>query len=183
MKYIAFLRGIAPANPNMRNEKLRRVFEDLGFENVQTVISSGNVLFDSSSKNKKSMEARIENAWPEKLGFHSTTIIRSQEEIQNLIAKNPFDDLDHCKETYLLATFLKNPLEKPPMDLPCQNERKTAKILSFDRDLQLFCSTVDTSGSKTPDFMVWAEKQFGKQISSRTWKTVLRIADKMEKQH
>lgn len=39
--YVALLRGIVPLNPNMRNEKLRGVFEKLGFTNVRTVISSG----------------------------------------------------------------------------------------------------------------------------------------------
>jgi uncharacterized protein (DUF1697 family) len=45
VKYVALLRGIAPTNPNMRNDKLRGVFEKLSFENVKTVISSGNVVF------------------------------------------------------------------------------------------------------------------------------------------
>jgi uncharacterized protein (DUF1697 family) len=53
MKYVALLRGIGPSNPNMRNEKLRGVFEKLGFDNVQTVISSGNVLFQTPTKDMK----------------------------------------------------------------------------------------------------------------------------------
>ena len=61
-KYIAFLRGIGPGNPNMRNEKLRGAFEELGFKNVQSVISSGNVIFDSpaggQAKNIKTLDGR-----------------------------------------------------------------------------------------------------------------------------
>lgn len=64
-KYAALLRGIGPSNPNMRNEKLRGVFENLGFQNVQTVISSGNVLFETRSNNIKELEAIIEKALPE----------------------------------------------------------------------------------------------------------------------
>ncbi|MGH2757636.1 MAG: DUF1697 domain-containing protein [Actinomycetota bacterium] len=48
-RFVALLRGIGPLNPNMRNEKLREVFVGLGFENVRTVITTGNVLFDSPS--------------------------------------------------------------------------------------------------------------------------------------
>lgn len=47
-EYVALLRGIGPANPNQRNDKLRGVFEEFGFEDVRTV-SSGNVLFRSDS--------------------------------------------------------------------------------------------------------------------------------------
>ncbi|HET7360661.1 MAG TPA: DUF1697 domain-containing protein [Salinimicrobium sp.] len=182
LQYIAFLRGIGPGNPNMRNEKLQGVFEDLGFKNVQTVISSGNVLFDSSSKNVTAMEKEIEKTWPEKLGFTSTTIIRSQKEIQTFIAKKPFGELEHSKETYLLVTFLKEPPDKLPINLPYQNEDKSYKVMSYNKELRALCSVSDTTAVKTPDFMRWLEKNFGKEISSRTWKTVLRIANKMEKQ-
>ena len=68
-KYVALLRGIAPTNPNMRNDKLRSVFEKLGFENVKTVISSGNVVFESPSRSIRKLEERIAKAFPEELGF------------------------------------------------------------------------------------------------------------------
>lgn len=87
MRYVAFLRGIMPMNPNMRGEKLREVFESLGFTKVATVIASGNVIFDSPSKSVTALEKKIESALPEKLGFTSTTIIRSQEEIEKLMKK------------------------------------------------------------------------------------------------
>lgn len=49
-QYAAFLRGVAPTSPNMHNKKLRSVFEGLGFTNVTTVISSGNIIFESPVK-------------------------------------------------------------------------------------------------------------------------------------
>jgi uncharacterized protein (DUF1697 family) len=57
--YVALLRGIMPMNPNMKSEKLKAVFESLGFKNVATVIASGNVVFDSPSKDLDALEARI----------------------------------------------------------------------------------------------------------------------------
>jgi uncharacterized protein (DUF1697 family) len=90
MKYVALLRGIGPSNPNMRNEKLRGVFESLGFEHVQTVITSGNVLFESPSRDVNSLEAQIEEAIQSQLGFSSTTIIRSHQQLKRLANKDPF---------------------------------------------------------------------------------------------
>src|SRR5687767_7497328 len=106
IKYVALLRGIAPMNPNMRNDILRGVFEKLGFAHVQTVISSGNVLFKSDSQDTEKLEKRIEQAIPQELGFSSTTIIRSQEQLQKLVKKNPFDNMEHTPKTYLDVTFL-----------------------------------------------------------------------------
>jgi len=59
--YVALLRGITPSNPNMRNEELRSVFGDIGFENVQSVISSGNILFETG-RNLEELESTIEKA-------------------------------------------------------------------------------------------------------------------------
>ncbi len=56
----------------MRNDKLRGVFQELGFANVQTVITSGNVVFETDSHDVRALEARIEEAWPAQLGFRST---------------------------------------------------------------------------------------------------------------
>jgi hypothetical protein len=41
------------------------------------------------------------------------------------------------------------------------------------------CSVIDLTGSRTPDLMLRLEKQFGKEITTRTWKTVERILKAM----
>jgi uncharacterized protein (DUF1697 family) len=107
-KYVALLRGIAPSNPNMRNDKLREFFEQQGFANVKTVISSGNVVFESPTRNAKKLEETIEKMLPEQLGFKSTTIIRSKVQLQQLVEKNPFEGMEHSQKSSLNVTFLKN---------------------------------------------------------------------------
>ena len=177
MKYVALLRGIAPLNPNMHNDKLRGVFEELGFKNIQTVISSGNVLFESSSKNIKALETSIEKILPRRLGFTSSTIIRSEEELQRLVEQNPFNGIDDSPKSRLNVTFLKN-VNEIKFKFPYRAANATYELLGiYDRSI---CSVIDLSGSKTPDLMVWLEKQFGKEITTRTWKTVHRILKKME---
>ena len=152
--YVALLRGIMPMNPNMKGEKLRQVFESLGFEHVGTVIASGNVVFSSPSKNAAGLEARIEKAFPKRLGFKSTTIIRSCKELEGLVKKNPFKGVRDEKPNYLIVTFFK------------------------DRRKEL-CTVVDLTGAGTPDFMRSLEREHGKAMTTRTWKTLGRILKKM----
>jgi uncharacterized protein (DUF1697 family) len=154
MRYVALLRGIMPSNPNMHGEKLRSVFEELGFKNVTSVIASGNIIFDSPSKSTTALEKKIEDALPKKLGFKSTTIMRSQAEIEALVQRNPFKGVKDEKPNYLVVTFFK------------------------DRTKEL-CTVVDLSADKTPNFMSALEKKHGKAITTRTWKTVHRILKKM----
>lgn len=170
--YVALLRGIAPLNPNMRNEKLRGVFEKLGFENVRTVISSGNVVFESPSRAVKRLEESIENALPEELGFKSTTIIRTKAQIQQLVDKNPFKGMEHSQKSSLNVTFLKN---KTSLDIkfPYKFDNRDYTLVGIYAGA--ICSVIDLTSSKTPDLMGWLEKKFGKEITTRTWKTVERI--------
>ena len=116
-RYVALLRGIYPSNPRMRNENLRQVARDLGYEEVSTVISSGNIVFASESTDPAGIEASFEAAWPERLGFESTTIVRSRAELAALVDLRPFGELVHKPETYLLATFSKEELSVP-LELP-----------------------------------------------------------------
>lgn len=171
-KYVALLRGISPLNPNMRNDKLRDVFEELGFTNVKTVISSGNVIFETHSKDSKKLEQMIENSILAQLGFTSTTIIRSREQLQALMEAKPFGEREHTKQTNLTVTFLKN---KPAIEL--DSLRKIGdegyEILGM-QDGAVY-SVLDLTSAKTPQLMSWLERQLGKEITTRTWNTVLRI--------
>jgi uncharacterized protein (DUF1697 family) len=171
--YVALLRGIGPGNPNMSNEKLRRVCEELGFSQVSSVISSGNVIFTSALRNQEKMEKMLEAAWPQKLGFTSTTIIRSQAQLQALHQKAPFKGYDHSAKTSLNVTFLQRPL--PASTAPAG--RGYNILHTYEREI---CSVVDTTSTKTPSLMSDLEKQFGKQMTTRTWLTVEKILKKME---
>jgi uncharacterized protein (DUF1697 family) len=154
--YVALLRGIMPMNPNMRGEKLKGVFESLGFKNVMTVIASGNVIFDTQAKDMLALETKIEKALTAQLGFKSATIVRSKEELENLVKKNPFKGVKDEKPNYLVVTFFK------------ENKKEACTVINLDNN----------SGS---DFMRDIEKKHGKDLTSRTWKTVGRILAKMEK--
>jgi len=169
MKYVALLRGIGPSNPNMHQKKLEGVLEELGFTNVKAIISSGNVVFGSPSKDIAKLEEKIEKAWPIKLGFNSMTIVRSSDQLKALVAKKPYGATEHSRENYLLVTFFKQP--------PKSIKGNYHDVLGVNA----LCSVIDTTASKTPDFMAKTDRQFGKdQITSRTWKTIERILKKME---
>lgn len=175
MKYIALLRGIGPGDPRMRNENLRRVFESLKLSDVQSVISSGNIIFSTSNTND--LEEDIETALYDQLGFHSQTIIRSQGDLKHIIDLQPFGDREHNSKVYLLVTFLKTKPTKLPK-LPATSPDGSATLLGFDEQTLALFTATDTTQVKTPDVMLWLEKQFGKQMTSRSWNTIQRIYKK-----
>ena len=177
-QYVALLRGIMPSNPNMRQAKLKGVLEGLGFARVRPVLASGNVVFDSPERSAAALEARMEAAWPARLGFISTTIVRSRAELERIVALDPYAGLEHRKDTYLLVTFFKR-RTKLPFSPPFELEGRPWRVVAA-ADRVIF-SVVDTTTGQTPDLMAWLDRTLGREISSRTWKTVHRILAVMER--
>ena len=146
--------------------------------NVKGVISSGNVVFETSSKDIGALETKIEAAWPKKLGFTSTTIVRSQQQLERLVQADPYKGALHNAKNYQLVTFFKKP-PKIDFKFPFQPLSRDYRLLKVVDDT-LF-SVIDTTATgHSPDLMAWLEKQFGKEITSRTYKTIQRILKKME---
>lgn len=174
MKYAAFLRGIGPLNPNMRNEKLREVFESVGFDNVQTVITTGNVVFEAAGKEIAALETMIETALPEQLGFNSTTIILSHAELKEVAAGHPFNLDEDPKKTEPFVAFTKRMVG----DFAYEADDDGFGILGVHART-LYC--LGNCETKQPlELMRWLEKEFHKEITTRTWRTVERVLKKME---
>ncbi len=179
-KFVAMIRGIGPGNPNMTSEKFKVFFTELGFTNVSTVLSSGNVIFESQENNTSTLAKLIEQSLPQKLGFSRSVIVRSQTELQKIIELDIFKDIEHShnKGKYLLITFFRlTPTIN--LKLPFTPENKPYTIIG-KADKTIF-GVIDLSKSKTPDYMSWLEKMFGKDITSRTPKTIRLILSRMNK--
>jgi len=93
-------------------DQLRRIFESLGFSSIETFIASGNVIFESTSKNVKTLEKRIENALCEALGYEVATFIRTEAELVEIANYRPFRESDLEAVGSLNIVFLGEALDK-----------------------------------------------------------------------
>lgn len=90
MKYLAFLRGInVGGNKRVEMSKLKKVFENLGFQNVSTYINSGNVFFESEQVNQSSLYSKIEEEIAKTFGFSVPVITKTAKYIQDLAKAVP----------------------------------------------------------------------------------------------
>lgn len=177
--YAALLRGIAPSNPNMTNDKLRGVLEGLGFERVVSVLASGNLVFRAPEQDVPSLESRIQEALHAQLGIPGGTIVRTAAELRTLLDSDPFPGLTHGRGSYLTATFLKDGATAPAR-LPERDDPRV-HVVGYDPAARVFLSVIDNSEpGRTPDFMVWLDRTYGKDITTRTWLTVQRIVTKLD---
>lgn len=172
MKYVMLLRGMGPGDPEFNNQTICQCLEGLGYTNVSSLQASGNYLFETNTNDVTKMEADIEDAIETRVGYRRAAVVKSAEQIAELVILDPFAGMTHGPSSYLLVTFMKR-ATKPTFLLPYQPDGKPYKILCYKEGM-LFTTTNNTV-VKTTDLMTWLEKQFGKDITSRTWNTTLRM--------
>lgn len=178
-RYTALLRGIAPSNPNMTNDKLRGVLEGLGLGSVGSVLASGNLVFETGETDVPALEGRIQRALTAELGIPGGTIVRELGELRALLDRDPFEGLTHGRGTYLTVTFRK--ARGADVTVPEDPDPRT-RVVGYDREADAFLAVIDNSEpGRTPDFMAWLDATYGKDITTRTWLTVQRIVTKLEK--
>src|SRR5881396_683013 len=76
-RHVAFLRAINVGGHHVvPMPRLQKLFEGLGFADVETFIASGNVIFTSAGATR-ALEKRIESRLERSLGYEVATFLRS----------------------------------------------------------------------------------------------------------
>lgn len=91
-RYVAFLRGMNLGKRRLAMSRLKGFFADLGFDEVETFIASGNVLFCSDVKDKSKLEAQIGRHLEKSLSYPVATFVRRAEEVSAIGKASVFPD-------------------------------------------------------------------------------------------
>ena len=165
--YAAFLRGVGPTNAQM--PALRKAFEKAGFSDVRTLLSSGNLVFTAKKTPVAFLQRTAEAAMQESLGKTFLTVVRSIDQLRELLASDPFKGHRVAAEAKRVITFLRDP--PPAVKLPVELEG--ARIVALQGN-EAFTAYVPKAND--PVFMRLIEKTFGKAQTTRTWQTVEKVA-------
>jgi uncharacterized protein (DUF1697 family) len=166
-RYAAFLRGVMPTNA--KNADLKRAFEDAGFADVKTLLTSGNLVFTAGKASVSRLQAHAEAAMEKRLGRSFLTIVRPIDELHSLLASNPYKGVKLASDAKRIVTFLREP---PSGGLRLPIEQDGARILAV-RDSVAFGAYTPTP--KGPVFMTLLDKTFGKAQTTRTWQTLEKV--------
>ncbi|MCA9381534.1 DUF1697 domain-containing protein [Candidatus Dojkabacteria bacterium] len=170
-KYVAFLRGInSGKNPSTKMGDIKALFKQIGFEKVDSVLASGNIIFESDEDNLKE---KIDSEFEKEFGFNPNSVIRSEQEITDIINKNLFPkDLTKSQKTNV--SFL---LEDKAYSFSVPFEQGCYKILEINN--KSIFSIVDIDNGSTLDLMKFLDDEFGKDLTTRTFGTVGKVYKKM----
>jgi uncharacterized protein (DUF1697 family) len=167
-RYVAFLRGVSPSNAKMAD--LKACFEKIGFTDVRTVLSSGNVVFTADIKPASDLTKTIESGMTQYLPRAFPVILRTTDYLQKMLKADPYADFHITPEAKRVITFLSQP-HKETQTLPFESD--DVRILA-KRGNEVFTAYIPNESG--PVFMTLIEKQFGKHVTTRTWDTVKKCA-------
>ena len=173
---IALLRGInVGGKRKIRMADLRQLCTTLGYSNVQTYIQSGNIIFHTTENNNTDLQSQLSSAIDKQYGFQVPTIVLDAETFTDILSNNPFitdNDINSLHVTFL--------------DQAIPEEQTTALHLQNYPD-QIACSTnlvylkCTKKYHQTKYSNQYFEKQLNCQATTRNWKTIQAIAQKINK--
>ena len=155
---------------NAKMPELREAFESAGFTAVRTVLASGNVVFDARRAPAASIQRGAEAAMRTRLGQSFPTIVRSVDALEEILASDPYRAFRLAPGAKRIVTFFR---DDPPARPALPIEQDGARLLSI-RGGQLFGAYLPTP--RGPVFMSLIEKNFGREVTTRTWDTVAKVA-------
>lgn len=103
--WVGLLRGVNVGGRNrLSMAELKRAMEAEGFLSVQTLLQSGNVVFQSGGSADE-VRDRLERVLADGLGLACEVVVRSKAEWQSVLDANPLPDFAASAPEKLLAVF------------------------------------------------------------------------------
>jgi uncharacterized protein (DUF1697 family) len=117
IRHAALLRGVnVGGNKKLAMADLRQLLSDLGYEQVSTLLQSGNAVFTAAAAaNGRALAATIESALASRLGLSSRVTLRTHRQLAEVIDENPFPSAEQDPAKHLVQ-FLFDPLTPADRD-------------------------------------------------------------------
>lgn len=103
-RYCAFFASINVGGNRLTMADLRYAFEREELENVETVVASGNVLFDYDDRPTAGLEDLLAHMMLERFDLKTFAAVRNRDEVRGAVEDNPFTGIgqDHHVHTLFL---------------------------------------------------------------------------------
>ena len=171
---IALLRAINVGGRNLVTmADLRQLLEALRFTRVQSLLQSGNLIFQSDRRSAATLERLLEAETEKRLGIAIDYLVRSAAEWQAIVARNPFPGEAERDPGRLVVVLLKKAPQ--PSDVQAlQAVIQGPEIVRADGK-QLYAFYPAGQGtSKLTNTVI--EKKLATRGTARNWNTVLKLA-------
>jgi uncharacterized protein (DUF1697 family) len=178
MKYAALLRGInVGGNKKVPMADLRAMTAKIGFDDPQTLLQSGNLVFSAKSQPAEKLEALFEAATKKHIGVECSYLLRTADEWAKLMAANPFPKEAKADPAHLAVTFCRDTPTPSALDALRSEIRGKEAITLVGRELYAWYP----DGMGTSKLAIALSKnKLGTICTARNWNTVVKVGVLLE---
>lgn len=172
-RLIALLRAVNVGGRKLAMAELRALCGELGWEEVETYIQSGNLVFRASGK-AEAHEKKLEEAIEGRFGLDVPVIVRTAAQWAALVAANPFPKVaeDEPNRLHLLVS------KHAPKDDAAErlmDRARAGEVVKAAGGALWFHFPEGVGTSKLTPAVI--DKAAGSPSTSRNWRTVLKLQE------
>jgi uncharacterized protein (DUF1697 family) len=172
--YVALLRGINLGSHNkIAMDHLRKLFVALGHHDVKTYIQSGNVIFKSPVDDKSRLAGDIEQRIAEELGVKVTVLVRTRDDLAEIVANSPFLSRESDPKKLHVA-FLSDAPDPERLAGLAAPAGEPAEFSLVGREIYLY---YPNGYGRTKLTNAYVEKRLGVAATTRNWRVVNKLYD------
>jgi uncharacterized protein (DUF1697 family) len=172
--HVALLRGVnVGGRKPVSMSDLRALLGALGFAGARSLLQSGNLVFRCDRLAGAELERLLETEAANRLDLHTDFFVRTGEEWEAVIARNPFSAEAERDPGHLVVMFMKNaPSAK---DAAALQSAITGTETTHADGRQLYIVYPNGIGrSRLTGALI--EKKLATRGTARNWNTILRLA-------
>ena len=172
-KYLALLRGINVSGHNMiKMDALKKMLENMGFQNVETYIQSGNVFLDSEDENAAGVGFKIKQEIAKVFGYDVPVVMVSKNDLELCFTNNLFLMEKGCDSKKLYVAFISKELTAVALnDLKISNFKPDEAAIDGNR---IYIKYAIGAGKTNLD-QKYIEKKLNVVATIRNWNTVTNL--------
>lgn len=152
--------------------QLRALLAKLGFQQVATLLASGNAVF-TSAKKAEAIRTTLEKALEQEFGFPVEVVLRTRDELAAVIARNPLPGADEAPSKFLVV-FSSEKL--PAAQVEALDPQRYAPDEVAVRGRELYARFPNGIGrSKLATILMGPKFARGGTATARNWGTVKKL--------
>jgi uncharacterized protein (DUF1697 family) len=172
--FVALLRGVNVGGKNLvAMADLRQLLEGLGFADVRSLLQSGNLIFQGKRRASAALERLLEVETEKRLEVSVDYHVRTGDELQRIVADNPFPDEAARDPGHLLVLFLKKAPEAKDVQA-LQSVIQGPEVVHAVGTQLYAVYPAGVGTSKLTNTVI--DKKLATRSTGRNWNTVLKLA-------
>jgi len=172
--HIALVRGInVGGRKQIAMSDLRDLLGELGFAGVRSLLQSGNLVFESDGRTGASLERLLETETAKRLHVPVDYLVRTDDEWQAIVARNPFVDEAERDPSHLVVMFLKAAPQTKELEA-VQAAIKGPEVIRAEGKQLYAIYPAGIGRSKLTLTLI--ERKLGTRGTGRNWNTVVKLA-------